>query len=505
MNQGTTITSKIAIIGTGFSGLCAAIRLKQSGEQDFVILEREGDVGGCWRDNSYPGCACDVESHLYSFSFAPNPDWTRMFAPQGEIHAYLRKCAREYGVMPHIRFRHGVTSARWNSDSQRWHLETERGSVIAQFVIAAPGPLFDPMIPDIEGLADFEGTTFHSARWRHDYDLRGKKVAVIGTGASSVQFVPRVQPQVQSLKVFQRTAAWVLPRSDRAITPRERALFRAVPAAQKAVREAIYLRRELVLNAFLHPTLMKPIQKLALRYLKREIHDPALRKKLTPNFTMGCKRILITSEYLPALNEPNVDVITDGITRVDRNAIITRDGTRHEVDAIIFGTGFHVTDPPYAKVIFDGQGRSLKSHFSQGPKAHLGTMVSGFPNLFVMLGPNLGLGHTSMTLVIEQQVALILDALKHVNRFGLASIMPRAQAQARWIASVDRDAEGTVWTTGGCHSWYQDETGRNASLWASSIRALRERVAFDARDYHFGEATRQPRPSSTTLSPETSP
>jgi cation diffusion facilitator CzcD-associated flavoprotein CzcO len=297
-------------------------------------------VGGTWRDNTYPGCACDVQSHLYSFSFAPNPDWSRSFSPQPEIQTYLQRCAREYGILSHLHFHHEVTDARWDEDARRWRIQTSRGPLTAQVVVMAAGALSDPVIPDLPGLDRFQGRAFHSAQWDHAYDLRGRRVAVIGTGASAIQFIPEIQPQVARLHVFQRTPPWILPRHQRDLREGERRFFRRVPAAQRAARGAIYLAREAMVLAFRHPRAMRMAQHVAVRHLRKSIPDPALRNKLTPDWTMGCKRVLLSNEYFPALAQPNVEVVTEGIAEVRARSIVTTDRVEREVDAIIFGTGF---------------------------------------------------------------------------------------------------------------------------------------------------------------------
>ncbi|HEV3049644.1 MAG TPA: NAD(P)/FAD-dependent oxidoreductase, partial [Longimicrobium sp.] len=410
MPQGQDV--RIAIIGSGFGGLGTAIRLKQQGVDDFVVLERAGDVGGTWRDNTYPGCACDVQSHLYSFSFAPNPDWSRSFSPQPEIQRYLQRCAREFGILPHVRFHHEVTDTRWDEDAQRWRIQTSQGPLTAQVLVMAAGALSDPVIPDLPGLDRFEGRAFHSAQWDHDYDLRGRRVAVIGTGASAIQFVPEIQPAVERLYVFQRTPPWILPRHQRDLSEAERGLFRRVPAAQRAARGAIYLAREAFVLGFRNPRTMSVAQRVALRHLRKSIADPALRQKLTPDWTMGCKRVLLSNEYLPALAQPNVEVVTDGIVEVRANSIVTADGAERQVDAIIFGTGFQPTDPPLAHHTRGRGGRTLAEVWAGSPAAHVGTTVAGFPNLFMLTGPNTGLGHTSVVYMIEAQIEHLLGALR---------------------------------------------------------------------------------------------
>jgi len=477
---------RIAIIGSGFAGLGAAIRLKQDGIHDFVLLERSGDVGGVWRDNTYPGCACDVQSHLYSFSFAPKPDWSRSYSPQQEIYEYLRDCARRFQIYQHIRFEHEVIEARFNNDDLRWHLTTSKGPLTADVLVAANGALSDPAIPKLAGLDSFEGVKFHSARWNHDYDLTGKRVAVIGTGASAIQFVPAIQPKVQALTVFQRTAPWVLPRTNRAIPEPLQSIYRAVPLAQKAVRGAIYAAREAMLLGFREGRLMTLIESFGLRYLEKTVRDPVLRAKLTPNYRIGCKRILLSDEYLPTLVKPNVEVVTESIREVRPHSIVTTDGVEHEVDAIIFGTGFQVTDQPIAHRVRGRDGRTLSETWNGSPRAHHGTTIAGFPNLFIMQGPNTGLGHTSVVIMIEAQIDHMLAALRELSRRSARTIEPRAEAQSASNAAIDRAMEGSVWTAGGCASWYLDVTGRNSTLWPGHTFTFRRKLAkFDPSELAF--------------------
>jgi cation diffusion facilitator CzcD-associated flavoprotein CzcO len=480
---------QVAIVGSGFSGLGAAIRMKQEGMNDFVVLERDGDVGGTWRDNSYPGCACDVPSHLYSFSFAPNPSWSRAFSPQPEIFAYLRRCAKEYGILPHIRFNQAVTKATWDEDGQRWRLETTGGVVTANVLVGAAGALSEPATPKLPGLETFEGEAFHSARWDHGVDLTGRNVAVVGTGASAIQFVPEIQAKVGKLSVFQRTPPWILPRQNRAIGTGVQNVFKAAPFLQQIARAQIYAVTELFGMGFRHPRLLEPLQKLAVSYLEKVVPDPVLRAKLTPNYRLGCKRILFSNKYLRSLARPNVDVVTDSIQEVRAHSIVTKDGREHPVDTIIFGTGFHVTDLPFGKYVTGKGGRSLDAVWKGSPQAHLGTTVSGFPNFFLLLGPNTGLGHTSVVYMIESQIAYLLSALRYMRDKGVATVEPRAEAQAEFIADVDRRLGSTVWNTGGCASWYFDKTGRNSTLWPDATWRFRRRLAsFKAADYLLGRA-----------------
>ena len=487
------VRTKVLIIGTGFAGLGMAIRLKQSGIDDLVVLERAGEVGGTWRDNTYPGAACDVPSHLYSFSFAPNPDWSRSFSPQAEIQAYLLRTATDFGIRPHIRFRHEVLGAGWDETVQRWRVCTNAGDFDADVLISATGALSDPAIPEISGLERFEGTVFHSAAWRHDHNLSGKRVAVVGTGASAIQFVPQIQPQVERLTVFQRTPPWILPRWDRPFRPIEQWAFRRVPLVQRLARAGIYWSREQMVAGFVvAPKLMKVAERLGRRHLQRSVPDPALRAKLTPDYRIGCKRILISNDYLPSVTRPNVDLVAAGLGEVRERSVVGADGREHEVDTIIFATGFHVTDIPVADRIKGPGGVSLKEHWAAGMKAYKGTAVAGFPNLFLLVGPNTGLGHSSQVFMIESQIAYVLDAVRHLHRTGDV-LEVRAEAESAWDDGVQQAMARTVWTTGGCASWYLDGRGRNTTLWPGSTWRFRRLTSgFDPGAYRVVEPVAAP-------------
>ncbi|HEX8742755.1 MAG TPA: NAD(P)/FAD-dependent oxidoreductase [Thermoleophilaceae bacterium] len=460
--------ARIAIIGTGFAGLGAAIRLKEAGIDDFVVLERAANVGGTWRDNSYPGISCDIPAHIYAYSFELNPRWTRGFAPGGEIQEYLRRVAEKHGVLRHIRFEHEVTGADWDEGADRWRLSTAGGDVDARFVISASGTLSEPREPDIPGLGDFEGRRFHSARWDHEHDLTGERVAVIGTGASAIQFVPEIQPRVERLHVFQRTAQWVLPRLDHGVSGIQKALLERAPAANALVRDALYWLVESRVIGFRHPRLMKLfMEPIGRWHLERQVRDPALRAKLRPEYTLGCKRTLLSNNWFPALGKPNVEVVTDGIERVTKTGVVTRDGEEREVDTIIFGTGFCSTDPPIAARIRGRDGRTLREHWFPKARAYKGTTIAGFPNLFFMTGPNTTLAHGSMVPMMESQLNYVLDGLRVAGERRARAVEVRPAAQRRWNEWVDRRLEGTVWTAGGCRSWYLDERGHSSVLWPS--------------------------------------
>ena len=474
----------IAVIGAGFSGLGTAIKLKQAGYEDFVVLERGHDVGGTWHWNTYPGCGCDVPSHLYSFSFAPNPDWTRTYSRQPEIRAYLHRLADEFGLPPYVRTNTTVESAAWNEEAGRWDLETSRGKLRARVLLAGMGPLSEPKTPDIPGLESFEGHTMHSARWDHDYDLRGKRVASIGTGASAIQYVPTIQPDVEQMHVFQRTPPWIMPHSNRPTTGFERRLYRRFPALQRLVRGAVYGGREInVLGFVKDPRIMAVAERIARWHMGRQVTDPELLEKVTPEYTIGCKRILPSNRWYPALAEPNVELVDGGVVEVRPHSVVGSDGVEREVDTIIFGTGFSVTDMPLGKLVTGRGGRTLDEYWQGSPSAHLGTAIAGFPNLFMLLGPNTGLGHSSMIYMIESQLAHVMDALRVMRDRGAKTVEVREDVADRFNEGVDRQLEGTVWNTG-CASWYLDDTGRNATLWPDWTFRFRQRTArFDPSEY----------------------
>jgi cation diffusion facilitator CzcD-associated flavoprotein CzcO len=478
--------TRVLVVGAGFAGLGLAIKLDEAGYGDFLVLDKGDDVGGTWRDNTYPGAACDVPSQLYSFSFALNPEWSRSFSPQPEIQAYLRRTARDAGVLDRFRFGVEVLDCRWDEAAQRWEVATSAGDVTAEVLVNASGALSDPKLPEIDGIEDFAGEVFHSARWDHGTDLTGKRVAVIGTGASAIQIVPELARQVAHLDVYQRTAPWVMPRKDRDYTALERFAFRHLPGVQRAYRTAIYWGRECFVPAFtINPKLAAPARKAALANIERGISDPELRAKVTPHFEIGCKRILISNDYYPALDRDNVDLVTDPIAAITPTGVRTADGTLREVDVLVVATGFHTTDMPIAEHVKGRDGRTLADAWrEQGMTAYKGTTVHGFPNLFFIVGPNTGLGHTSMVFMIESQVTYILGALQAMGERGIAAVEPKARAQAAWTADIQRRMRRTVWNTGGCASWYLDDHGRNTTLWPRATFTFRELLRrFDLEKY----------------------
>jgi cation diffusion facilitator CzcD-associated flavoprotein CzcO len=480
----------IAIIGAGFSGLGTAIRLRQQGLEDFVVLERHHDVGGTWWANTYPGCACDVPSHLYSFSFAPNPGWSQTYSPQPEIRAYLQRLAHEYDLYRSIRLGTTVTGAAWDDDAGRWTLQTSGGPVSARVLIAGMGPLTEPRIPDLPGLDAFAGTVFHSARWDHEHDVSGERVAAIGTGASAIQFVPAIQPRVERLHVFQRTAPWVVPHTNRPIREAERRLYGRLPALQKAIRAGVYAGREaLVLGFVKNPKLMRIPERVSRGHMRRQISDPELLERVTPDYTIGCKRILPSNGWYPALGQPNVELVTSPIRAVRPRSIVAADGTEREVDTIIFGTGFHVTDMPIGEWVRGRDGKRLVDVWKGSPRAHLGCTVAGFPNLFLLLGPNTGLGHGSMVYMIESQINHVIDALRVMRERGAAIAEVKPEVQQAYNREIDAKMTGTVWNTG-CSSWYLDDTGRNPTLWPDWTWRFRQRTRrFDPAEHTLRAAT----------------
>jgi cation diffusion facilitator CzcD-associated flavoprotein CzcO len=493
--------AKVVIVGTGFSGLGMGIQLKRAGIHDFVILEKAGEVGGTWRDNSYPGCACDIQSHMYSFSYEQNPDWSRSFPEQPEIFGYLRRVADKYGLREHVRFGRELTGSRWDADEKCWYVSTKSGeSYVCQFLVAGVGALHIPNVPSLPGLEKFRGATFHSAYWNHDYDLRGKRVAVIGTGASAVQFVTKIAPEVSNLYLFQRTPPWIMPKPDYPMPEWSKTLFRKLPGAQRAYRDVLYWMLEARALGFNgHPKLMHAAEKMAKRHMASSVRDPKLRRKLVPDYTMGCKRVLVSNDYYPALARDNVDVLTDGVTEIREHSVVASDGTEREVDAIIFGTGFHVTDAFDYLDIIGVDGRNLSKEWAEsGMRTHKGITVGGFPNLFFLLGPNTGLGHNSVVFMIEQQAKYVLDAVKLVDREGAAALEVRPTVQERFQEDIQHKLARGVWSQGGCTSWYLDAMGVNRTVWPGfTWRYWMQARSVDPEDYQLtGTAKSQDRVAS---------
>jgi cation diffusion facilitator CzcD-associated flavoprotein CzcO len=480
---------KVVIVGTGFSGLGQAIQLEKAGIRDYVILEKAGEVGGTWRDNSYPGCACDVQSHMYSFSYEQNPDWSRSFSAQPEIFEYLKGVADKYRLREKIRFGVELTGAHWDERERRWTATTKDGrEFVTQFLVSGVGGLHIPQVPELPGITEFKGQTWHSAQWNHEYDLRGKKVAVVGTGASAVQFVPKIAPDVAELTLFQRTPPWIMPKPDHAMPSWARTLFKRVPGTQRLYRNALYWLLEARAIGFNgHPAIMKAGELIAKRNIAKGIKDPALRKKVTPDYTMGCKRVLISNDYYPALSRPNVEVNTAGIKEVKAHSIVDSAGVEHEVDAIVYGTGFKVTDALEYLDITGVDGRDLAKEWAvEGMRTHKGITVSGFPNLFFLLGPNTALGHNSVVFMIESQSRYVVDAIKFADSRDAAALDVRPGVQDKFQQDIQDKLVKGVWTQGGCKSWYLDAKGVNRTIWPGfTWRYWLETRKVDPADYEL--------------------
>jgi cation diffusion facilitator CzcD-associated flavoprotein CzcO len=458
------------IVGSGFAGLCAAIHLKRRGV-DVTILEKDEEVGGTWWANRYPGCACDVESHFYSYSFEPNPRFTRTFAPQHEILAYVRHCVEKYDLARHVRLATAAERARFDEERSEWIVETSTGQTLrSRWLVSASGGLSRPAMPAIDGLDDFRGDTFHSARWRDDHVFEGKDVAVVGTGASAVQIVPEIAKRARKLYVFQRTPSWIIPRPDRAIGARERGFFERFPAALRAHRWGIFARRELYWLGFLPGSAVGKLgAAMAKRHLAKSVRDPLLRQKLTPDYDMGCKRILLSNDFYPTLEEPHVELVTDRIAAIEERGVRTADGALRTIETLVLATGFHAADAVAPIPVTGRAGKSLGAGWSEGAEAYKGTMVSGFPNLFLIVGPNTGLGHGSMIFMIESQVDFMMRAIEATRAARAVSLDVRPEAQRSYNAAVQARLARRVWSTGGCASWYKTKAGKNVTLWPGTM------------------------------------
>ena len=489
---------EVVVIGSGFSGLCMGVKLKEAGIENFLLLEKDKVFGGTWRVNHYPGAACDVPSHLYSFSFAQNADWSRKFPRQSELLTYTEGIVRDYGLLPHLRLDTAVLSAHYDEASGRWHLRTSRGQFSARIVVMGGGALSKPIVPKVAGLEQFQGKMFHSAQWDHSYDLTGKRVAIIGTGASAIQFIPEVAKQAAHADVYQRTPPWVLPRPDRAITAVERWLLKRVKPLQSLYRGLTYLQYESRYVAFAKWTwLMRVIQAGALRHMRKQLPDAALRAKVTPNYTFGCKRLLLSSEYYPALARSNVDLITDGIAEVRAHSVVAQDGRERPVDAIIFGTGFDVEHVLSAVDIRGRGGMQLSDTGDSGAEAYKGSSFAGFPNFFMITGPNTGLGHNSMIYMIESGVRYVMQGIIAIRSQGLHGLEVRADVSKQFNETLQARFRGTVWSSG-CKSWYLNSAGKNTTLWPGPTFEYRRITRhFDQASY-FATSAAHPNAASAS-------
>ncbi len=456
----------VCIIGAGFGGLGLGIRLRQAGHDSFTIVEKADRVGGVWRDNSYPGLTCDVPSHLYSFSFEPKHDWSRRYPARDEILAYLEGCAEKYGLGSHLRLGTEVERADFDEAAGVWRVLTTAGEeIVADVLVSATGQLSRPQTPSIPGLEDFEGDVFHSGRWNHDVPIEGRDVAVIGAGASAVQFVPEVAPLASRMTLFQRSPNYVVPKPDRPYRPRERELFRRLPQIQSLSRAWAFLKFEYAILVF---TRLTPIRRLYemdyRRRLKKEVPDAALREKLIPDYPAGCKRVLISNDWLPALSRPNVSVVTEPIREISRGGVVTEDGAEHGADVLVLGTGFAANDFLAPMAIRGVAGRDLNEAWRDGAEAHLGLTVSGFPNMFILYGPNTNLGAGSIVFMLESQIAYVLESVRALERTGASWIDVRPEVQSAFNAEIQDALEDSVWTAG-CTSWYRTESGKVTNNW----------------------------------------
>ncbi len=477
---------RVVIVGAGFSGLSVAARLREQGEESFAVLERGESVGGVWRDNTYPGVACDVPSHFYSLSFAPNPEWDRSFSSGWRIQEYLESVASNRELRPWIHLNEEVIDASWDDAAALWHITTTRQILNAEILVSCAGPLTEPIYPDVPGLDSFRGKTFHSNRWDHEHDLSGERVAVVGTGASAVQIVPAIQPRVENLVVFQRTPGWVVPRLEREVPEAEKRLLRAFPALVKLYRTKQFLVRDLLNYRMIrrNSVVRKLFQRESHSLLEKSVSDPELRAKLTPDYEIGCKRVLITNDFYPALDKPNVELVASGLREVRGNSVVAADGTEREMDTIVFATGYETTDPTIYKRNRGRDGRYIDEVWSGQPRFHRATTVAGFPNFFNLCGPGTGSGHGSMIWKAESQTAYVLDALRKMREHNLTSVEVRPDAQDRYMQWVSEDLGETVWARGGCQSWYLDVGGRPSLMWPRTMWGFRRMLRrFDPEHY----------------------
>lgn len=476
----------VLVVGAGFAGIAAAAKvLAEDPNADVLVIERAEEVGGTWRDNTYPGCACDVPTSLYSFSFAPSPDWTHTFARQPELFEYLRGVVDSLGLREKIVTNCELENATWNDERKCWDVVTSQGALAVDVLVAATGALSTPKLPAVPGLDTFGGTMFHSATWNHSHDLTGRRVAVIGTGASAVQFVPEIAERTERLTVFQRTPAWVVPRLDRTLGKLEKALYKRFPSTQKAVRGVIYGYREAYVTVLAHhPKALPLISNVAKLHLRRQVKNPVKRAALTPDFLLGCKRMLLSNDWLKTLDRSDVDLVPSRLARITENAVVDADGTEYPVDTIIFGTGFTPTEPPVSHALVGKDGRTLAEHWDGSPNAFRGTTVHGFPNLFLMYGPNTNLGHSSIVYMLESQANYLVDALGRMAEDGLASVEVTEGAQQQYNSWIHDSLDGTVWNSGGCSSWYLDSEGRNPVMWPTYTFTFRNSTrTFDLSQY----------------------
>lgn len=490
---------KTVIIGTGFAGIAMGAQLRRNGDESFVMLDRGSEVGGTWRDNTYPGVACDVPSHVYSFSFRPNPNWSAFFAPGAEIQQYVRDTVEAEGLTPHLKLNHEVLSARWDATQNHWVTHTSQGDFVSQYLITGTGHLADAHLPEIPGLDEFQGITMHTAAWDHSVDLEGLRIAVVGTGASAIQVIPQLAKVASSLVVFQRTPAWVIPRPEHTFTEVEKRIFQRNPKALRKYRAQVFWTME---NGYAArrgvPAYLQETKAMALAHLENSVTDPALRAKLTPDYEPGCKRLLLSNNYYPALTLDTTTLEDSALQCIENNQLVAASGNRYEVDVIVFATGFEATQPPFAEIIFDGQGASLADHWDTGMQAMDSTTMAGFPNLFMINGPNTSLGHNSIVYIIEAQVDYILGAMDYLRRHNHTVCTPKPEEQARYVQQLQDAAQDTVWMQGSCSSWYRDPRSGNLTLiWPGFGHEFRSANATFAPEKYLFDPT-QPKDSAAS-------
>jgi cation diffusion facilitator CzcD-associated flavoprotein CzcO len=484
----------VLIVGAGFSGLGMAIKLLESGTTSFLVIDKAGDIGGTWYVNQYPGCACDIPSHLYSFSFDRNPNWSRMYSGRQEIQSYLKACVEKFGLKPYIRLNTRMAAAEWDEAAALWRVTTGEGPTVrARVLVSGVGALHVPKYPDIPGMEKFRGPAFHSTWWDAGVPLEGKRIAVIGTGASAIQFVPEIAPKAGKLYLFQRTPPWILPKTDFAIPERWKRRFRSFPFMTWLFRIALFWLYEVRVWGFLGKlgAMRKRGQKMALDHLQAQVPDPVLRTRLTPSYELGCKRVLISNDFYPAIQRPNVEFITEGIREIREHSIVTQDGAERPVDVLIYGTGFRATEPLHDTRVAGRGGLDIHQAWSERVSAYLGVTVSGFPNFFILLGPNTGLGHNSVVLMSEAQIGYVMDCLRLMRRRGAKVMEVKAQTQKTFVDELRARLTGTVWQSGGCRSWYQDaRTGESPVIWPGSVVSyMRKTKAVAERDYVLSGGT----------------
>lgn len=497
------LTTKVAIVGGGFGGLCMAIKLREAGIEDFVVLEKAAEVGGTWRDNTYPGAACDVQSHMYSYSFEGNPDWSRRYSGWREIQDYILRVTDKHRLHDNIRFNSEVGAAHFDEKRARWTLRLTDGTrVDCQHWVLATGPLHVPSIPEFPGLENFKGKVFHSSQWDHDYDLGGKKVVSVGTGASAIQYVPEIAPKVDQLTVVQRTPGWIVPRDERAYSQRDKSWFRRFPLLRKLHRARLYWSNESRVLPIFHPRLASLLEPLVKQFIRYQVKDKETARKLTPNYRLGCKRIMISNRYYPTFNRPNVELVTEGVKEIREHSIVFSDGSEREMDCLVLGTGFVVDPRIYMKgfEITGLPGHRLQDDWRNASEAYLGVSVAGYPNMFQMVGPNTGLGHNSIIFMIECQARYIVDAIGKVARRGVDYLDVKRSDMDAFNDQLQKDLKGTVWQSGGCSSWYQQADGRNVAIWPySTWRYWLKTRSLDESVYRWEKVTeRQPQAETMT-------